>query len=107
MGESSDESKLCNLLGLCEEVCRYLAMQRGMIPRDYARDLAKHIEIVRREIGTGTNNGRTKDLELPERTQDPDSGGHTSQEIHTQSEQSKPSTLDAGAQRHGRVIQSR
>ena len=50
MGESSHDTELNHLLTLCEEVCRYLAMQRGMIPKDMAKDLAKQIELTRREL---------------------------------------------------------
>lgn len=51
MNESSHETELNRLMTLCEEVCRYLAMQRGMVPKDLARDLAKQIELTRSEIG--------------------------------------------------------
>ena len=51
MSESSHDTELNKLMELCEEVCRYLAMQRGMIPKDLAKDLAKQIELTRSEIG--------------------------------------------------------
>ena len=106
--ESSHDRELNRLITLCEDVCRYLSMQRGMIPKDYAKDLAKQIELTRREIERpGANPDGTKDLGLSERTQDADHGRHNGKEIHHQPEQVLPNTSDAGEKWPSRIIQRR
>lgn len=37
------------LVALCKDLCGWLSSQRGMIPKDYAKDLAKLITTVEKQ----------------------------------------------------------
>jgi hypothetical protein len=53
---------LRDLLELNKEVLGWLNTQRGMIPKDYAKDLAKLISRVELSIKEGEENGRVREV---------------------------------------------
>ena len=48
--EGGGMTEVDKLLKLCEELCGWLYIQRGMIAADYAKDLAKQLSLTKKEL---------------------------------------------------------